>query len=67
MKRLSQIWKYGKAIVVPVAAAAVPLAAGGQFGPKAQAVAAALIALYGVFLRPPKTVGPEPVADQEKQ
>ncbi len=55
MKRLLlKVWKYAKAGVIPVAAAAVPMAAAGQFGPKAQAAAVAAIALWGVFSKRPQ-------------
>ena len=64
---LSKAWKYGKAVVVRVATVAVTLGAQGYFGPKGAAIAAGIGALYSLFLRPPKTVGPEPSSDQPKE
>ncbi len=53
-----KVWKYGKAVVVPVGTIAVTLGAQGYFGPKGAAIAAGVGALYGLLLRRPQDTHP---------
>lgn len=57
-KFFSKIWKFGKVAVIPAVSAAVPVAAAGTFGPKAQAAAVALTTLWAVFSRRPQDEHP---------
>jgi hypothetical protein len=54
MKRFLKFWKYAKALVIPAVGAAVPIAAAGVLGPKAQAVAIAATTIWGVFSKRPQ-------------
>jgi len=62
MGKFLRIWKYAKAVVIPAVAAAVPFVAQGYLGPKAQAVAVAVIAVVGVFNKRPQ----DPVEPEQK-
>ncbi len=48
------VWKYTKAVAIPVVTTAAGLAAQGYFGPKAAAVAVALGTLWGVLSKRPQ-------------
>ncbi len=65
-KFFGKVWKYGKAVVVPAVGAAVPLVASGTFGPKAQAVAVALVTIWGVFSRRPQDEHPSDAPEAPK-
>jgi len=62
-KFFGKVWKFGKTVVIPGAVAAVPIAAQGTFGPKAQAVAVAVGALWGVLSRRPQDEHPAEKAE----
>jgi len=63
----SKVWKFGKTVVIPAAAMAVPFVAQGYLGPKAQAVAVGLIAVWGVLSRRPQDVTPTEQAEKTTQ
>ena len=62
MKRFfAKVWRYGKAVALPVGSGALAAAGAGYFGQEGVAVAAALGSLVSLFVKRPQD--PHPTAD----
>lgn len=52
--KLVKVWRWTKAVAVPLGGAALTYAAQGYFGPKAAVAAAAVSTLIGLFTKRPQ-------------